>query len=189
MKNWICIELGSTFVMIIVIYFVAIYTLWDDVYVQMIEDDANTSPIIDVKFVTKDDGCPGDFETIAKAYWWGLKQGCSCTGGSAAAARLEICTDKEARSQDCIDSKARDDQWLPIINGHKVCGKRANYNLHDMTKPDISKDGSSYQCKDPSKQMLCGDNPSPSSVGYENVWCINKNDKVCPLTNIKFSNG
>jgi hypothetical protein len=127
--------------MIIIVYFVAIYTLWDDVYIKMIEDDALNPPLIDIREITKDQECESDEVPLARSYWWGLRQGCSCTGGTAAAARLEVCTDKEARTQDCLDSKARDSKWLPIYNGHKMCGKRGDYNLHDMSKPKKNDQG------------------------------------------------
>ena len=74
MQKVLCIELCATFVMVIMLYFLAINTLWDDTYVQMIEEDAKTSPFIDIKMVEGKEDCPSGYpEKIAKAYWWGLK--------------------------------------------------------------------------------------------------------------------
>lgn len=72
---------------------------------------------------------------LSKAYWWGLKGGCSCSGGTHAAAKLEVCTDQELKDY-CHTTKRRDPKWLEIIDGRKMCGKRAKgYNFYTMSKP------------------------------------------------------
>jgi hypothetical protein len=71
---------------------------------------------------------------------------------------------------------------LPIVNGKKMCGKRAkDYDLLTMSKPKHGK--KPYECRN-AKTKLCG-NPS-DSVPYANVWCIPQKSE-CPVTNVAYS--
>ena len=88
-------ELCCTVLMIFTLYLMLIGPLWDKVYVDTIKKDWNTSPLIAVYEKTKGEDCDSGDEIITKAYWWGLKAGCSCKGGTYAAAKREVCTDEE----------------------------------------------------------------------------------------------
>jgi hypothetical protein len=83
--------------MIFTLYLMLIGPLWDKVYVDTIKKDWNTYPLIAVTEVEGGSSCPSEYEIITKAYWWGLKAGCSCKGGTYAAAKREVCSDEELR--------------------------------------------------------------------------------------------
>ena len=69
----LCVELGSTVVMCIVLWLMIINALWDDVYIDTIKNDWDTSPLISARLIGKDEDCKSDEEPISQAWWWGLK--------------------------------------------------------------------------------------------------------------------
>ena len=176
-----------------VLYLLMISPLWDRVYVDTIKADWQTSPLIDVKFINKDESCDTalgfDPQPLARAYWWGLMAGCNCVGSANVEAKREICTDEELKNY-CKTTKYREPGWLDIINGKKVCGKRAKgYNfLHGMSNPKKytqakSGEGKPIECKNDTLKV-CGN--ANTEVDIRQVWCIPKEEQ-CPLTKIELS--
>lgn len=177
--------MSASFIMCIMLYLLTIGKLWDKIYIDTVKEDFEQAPLIDIKMMEGDAGCPSGYENIAQAYWWGLKQGCSCPGGLHVQAKLEICTDDEKKDY-CKDSLRRKENWFSIINGKNMCGKRTvDYNLLTMTRPKAKAANEPYQCKNAS-YALCG-SPQPDTP-YELVWCVPAG-KACPITNIHFNNG
>ena len=183
----VCGELCSIFLMLIILNFMLLSPLWDKVYVETIKQDWNTSPLIEVDLKDAGYDCDDEYENIAKAYWWGLKGGCSCNGATYAAAKLEVCADEELAAY-CYTTKKREPKWLDVINGKNICGKRAKgYNFLNMKKPKKyvqakEGEGQPIECKDP-KYKVCGG--ADTSVEVSKVWCILQ-DQPCPITKIEF---
>lgn len=97
--------------------------------------DWKKSPLVDVVVVSKYQSCPSDYESLGTAYWWGLKSGCTCRNSKYAQVRKEKCSDK-MRQDYCKDTHASKAQWLKIINGKQICGKRIEgLSMMEMTKP------------------------------------------------------
>lgn len=121
--------------MVFVLHLLTIGPLWDRTYIDMIREDWNQGPLTDIKMLEAGEDCPDGWENIARAWWWGLKQGCDCPGGRTL--KLEVCTDKEKKDDHCKDQIRRQPRWLDVINGKQICGKRAyDYNFLKMSKPE-----------------------------------------------------
>ena len=61
----LCVELCSTVVMCFMLWILIINALWDDVYIDTIKKDWDTSPLINVRMIGKDDDCKSDEEPVS----------------------------------------------------------------------------------------------------------------------------
>ena len=102
-----CVEIWCTILLAILIYIVSIGSLWDQIYIDTVVNDWKKPPLMDVKTISGSSSCPSGYENIGKAYWWGVKRGCTCASGKYSQVRREVCTDT-MRKDYCKDTMSRD---------------------------------------------------------------------------------
>jgi hypothetical protein len=106
-----------------------------------------------------DFGLKGKFEIVGKGYYWNLKMGCLCPGGSKyGSTPNEMCNDKKLSIDgNCVDVpnyKFNSIVDMPIVNGEKYCAFRDdNYQVMNILRPDADNKCTTL---DPEMTKLCG---------------------------------
>ena len=126
-----------------------------------VKHEWDTVPFVSVALVREDQYCPITHPVLALYdIWPGLDIMCYCEpSATPSTAYGKQCEGDASETQKCITREAIPTMYLGVINGYKMCGKRAGLAFKQAKRPVV--DGDELKC--PEYYVPCDNNALPAT--------------------------